>query len=273
MDTELLREQFKNAIPAAKNVLAEHQNTWGDMLPMNLGIEVEELKPLLITLESQPEFATFRGHVDGYGTPLSPRYLFPRLLRVAVDQGPDASVGWLQKVISTRRAEAKCFFLLSGLRDLECTIELLPGLRLVPFNQLEETSATRMLQKTAAGGGNLFQYQLPANVALVRELIVPEFATNTNKFVLHSNLLEMESLIHLLGIFHESLRPEIGWYDYNDPDLRMVRVGFGHRPAATDIRNAHAMQEAPRTRTYRRILAAYTGLDVSNRNVIDLAAQ
>jgi len=33
------------------------------------------------------------------------------------------------------------------------------------------------------------------------------------------------------------------------------------------------MQEAPRTRTYRRILAAYTGLDVSNRNVIDLAAQ
>jgi len=200
MDTELLREQFKNAIPAAKNVLAEHQNTWGDMLPMNLGIEVEELKPLLITLESQPEFATFRGHVDGYGTPLSPRYLFPRLLRVAVDQGPDASVGWLQKVISTRRAEAKCFFLLSGLRDLECTIELLPGLRQSVINQLEETSATRMLQKTAAGGRNLFQYQLPANVALVRELIVPEFATNTNKFVLHSNLLEMESLIHLLGI-------------------------------------------------------------------------
>lgn len=273
MDSDLLRVKLHAVMPVAEKVLASHPaRAWG-MLPMHLGSDVEDLQPLLGLLKAQSEFATFRGHVDGYGTPMSPEYIFGILLKVAVDRGPDAAVKWLEKVLATEIAAARCYFLLSGLKDIEHTITLSPTLRLERFDQLEEMTWVQWFRPLAAGGGPWGQHRLPANVVLVRDVQVPKFTTNALKGVLHPALLEMELLIHLLGIFQDAMRPEAGWNDYVDADLQEVRLGIGHYPASTDVRAMMAMQEAPRVRTYRRLAAAYEALDEGERAVVGVAAQ
>jgi len=271
MDEPAIRAALAAALPAAERELMPRLKENYPLLPMALNTSDHDIANIQNLFDQIPEFKTFCGHIECYGTPLSSSGLFVPFLRVSLENGPDAGIDWLKKVVINPPAEAKCYFLFSGLCDVKAPIELCADWYLAPYSSLEPTHHVEMFRPIAQGSGNWTQYQLPANNVLIRHVRLPKIATKNP--TIYDLLREMEYVVHLLGICHNSIRPETGWTEYVDPDFRKLEVGVGFFPAVMDSRARMAIQERPKPRTYRRLMSAFNKLAPDEWSLLQIAAQ
>jgi len=233
-------------------------------------------KPVGEALARLQEFSVDRGFVDfgGGGMSFHPSMFAPRFVQIAVERGVEAAFSWVEKVLHTRVAEARCVCLVRGLKVAQAIPFANGKITLVPFDALPESDHKESERgKGYMFPGSAFPRDLPATAALtapvtVNELFIRDFSASP----LRSLILELERVANALSmVTGNATLPEKGWAEYVDPDINAIAVGRSHYGGMEEIRpfflQDHQIDEALAS----KFIDGYLALPQDVRDLIDVA--
>ncbi|MBT9172480.1 MAG: hypothetical protein DDT21_00863 [Syntrophomonadaceae bacterium] len=227
--------KLTSRLPAAAKADEVHFELREAMLERELSQDIQTL------LSAQHEFATPRliSALSG-ATGFQPYFVAPMLLREARRrQSPEAAVAWLQKVLSTERAEGIAIETFWGFTPtvseaFHDDVQLVPFTSLPPSRQKEALLELRLDPWPGRLATPPFACQAPP-AALVRPAIIqPFFRTivddslsppdNGAAYAAYNELFG-DARLCLATSGPAAIVPGPAWFQYTDPDLELAQLG------------------------------------------------
>jgi Apea-like HEPN len=277
MNREEVEKELTAILPVAAQVIREHAEAKAAGRFPNSNVNFWNLcKGVGVTLSRQPEFSVSRGYIDfgGAGTPFHPSMFATSFVQFAVERGIDGAFAWVEKIITMKAAQARCIFLVRGVKVEDPVCFAGGKIILMAFDTLPESDHKRAERsKGYVWVDGAFPRDLPASAALMMPLrIDPLFIENIQTSPLQLAIRELERIAHALSVVTgHAIIPEQGWAEYLDPDITAAMTGRSWHGGMEEIRPAFLQDHAIDETEAVPFIDAYLALPQDVRNLADVA--
>ncbi|HVW73282.1 MAG TPA: hypothetical protein VHC39_06560 [Rhizomicrobium sp.] len=277
MDRNAILREVEQVLPTVAPIYQEYAAAKLEQRFPNVRADFQKIAGKLIAaLQAQPEFSINRGIIDfgGAGVPFNPEFFIYNMLKFAVDRGPSNAVAWVEKVLACKEAEARCVYLIGGLKPEKSIVFAKGKIELMPFDDLPESEhkqAERAKGYVFASGPT--PQEFPAKAAIVQRVTVtPFFTKNFDKGILRPTILRLEEIINALAIAtgHTAL-PIVAWAEYVDADLEAAMSGRSYYGGLHEIRPRFYRDEPINPETVKSFIDQYLNLKQPVRDLVNIA--
>jgi len=175
-----------------------------------------------------------------------PHFVGTALIRRTLkNQCPAEAISWFEKVMNTTTAQGSVINLMWG-APVEQEIEIMDGLKIVPFSSLTETQLGPWQQSNAntpiTSIGGLFSITPPQS-ALIKSVSISPFIVNedeTDQFLDRTDFIKTSEIFNDIALAITAIGPRTvisssKWFVYDDPDLEEARLFKGHSMQPIEI--------------------------------------
>jgi hypothetical protein len=166
-----------------------------------------------------------------------PNFVAPGLVRKALESGDaESAIRWLEKVLSTRRADGFSITALWGV-PVEQRIDLTPEVSVIPMKDVPDSEQKQWLDTMMYAGSDSLTYSalnmVPPTSALVKRRRIEPFivdaaaveqSQDANQEYLTTHTLFQDIISVLTVVGPRVSLPFAHWFTYDDPDLQRASL-------------------------------------------------
>jgi Apea-like HEPN len=205
------------------------ERVFGDAL-IRLGQLGKEVRDLLVKDRRFPGNAVLQMRNEAGSSNLYPNMVgVPLLRRVLASGSPDDAIEWLQRVLKTNEASGRTIEALWGVA-VKAEISLLPDLKIVPFDQLSDSSQKQLLMSCGPRSQmflmTLFDYVPPKSALVVNRVLdgvihgVADARADDGREARQIDKLLADVTLVLTLVGPRVPVSSFIWFEFDDPDLQ-----------------------------------------------------